>query len=1076
MLFGLLALSGDAHCTAAPKDALIAAELPVSVNARLARRAVNLPIIEGKDIRFHRLSTSDGLSQTRVAEIVQDDQGFIWFGTQYGLNRFDGYKFKVFAHDPKQPDSLGGVYITALFKDRSGVLWIGCGQFLDRFDRRSETFTHFRLDSGDPDDSTLAIQNINQDRFGRLWLSTGKGLYSLDPATARITRYTHNPNDATTIGNSAVIMTGEDRSGTFWVAHSEGMDRFDPGTGTVNLHVFLGESGNGLTFHQDRQGLFWIMYGAEGNLGVFDSTTKTITRYSRIEDEKSRGRWNPITAMIEDKDGTMWFGTGADGLLKFDRGKKRFIRYANHPDDSESLADSRVIALFQDSEGNFWIGLHQAGPSFFSRQSFLFGNPAQQAGQSVVPGLVSVIHEDRDGIVWLGAGNGILRRLDRKNGTSVTFNQTQGTDVLSIAEETPDILWLGTSGDGLVRYDRKAGETKRYKNDPLDQTSLSSNLIDKILISHDRVLWAATWDGLDRFDPATGHFQVFKPQANARGLNLHAIAEDTNGELWLGSNLGLYRFDPTTAEFTNYKNDLLNTRTLSDNRVNSIFFDHSGVMWVGTQNGLDQFDGHSGKFTAYVKEDGLAGNVVSCILEDNRHALWMSTNNGISFLDPSRKHFKSYGTSDGLPGFDLTGWGACAKGSDGEMFFGGFGGSTAFYPDKVSDSSYIPQITLTDFRLFGAEVKLGPNGPLKESISSSSAVSLSYQQNFFSLEFSVLSFRDASANRYRYMLEGLDRHWIEAESDGRIATYTAVPPGTYRFRVQGATRRGTWSAPGVSLQLNIHPPWWSTWWFRLACLFMSATTVWVLYRLRVRQTTERLSIRFEERLTERARIARELHDTLLQSIQGLILRFHNIGKAIPETDPARQLIDKALDRAEDVLAEGRDRVNGLRSSSGSYGDLSNTFSAICDELSQIRNAKFRVVVEGETRELNAIVHDEIGQIGREALTNAFQHAGAEEIEVEISYARRDLRVRVLDDGCGIEPQVLADGEKASHWGLLGMRERARKIGGILEIRSSPKVGTEIELRIPAEHAYRNVPGSHGWSFKRLKQIHFETEV
>ncbi len=1061
MLLGFVVKPAPAKHADAPASSSAKTEVPVVTNAASPERTIKLLIVDGKNIRFHRISTADGLSQTRVANIVQDDEGFVWFGTQYGLNRFDGYKFKIFAHDSKRPDSLGGVYITEVFKDRWGALWVGCDQFLDKFNPQNETFTHYRLDAGDRDGSTINIHNINQDTSGMLWVSTGKGLYRLNPTTGSITRFTHNPHDPTTIGNNDIKNTGQDRSGTFWVAHSDGLDRFDTHTGKVNLHIALGESGVGIIFHQDRFGLFWIVYGNDGNLGVFNPNTKTITKYSRIEDSNSGNRWNPITAMIEDRDGTMWFGTGADGLLKFDRGNMRFIRYTNQPADSETLADNRVTTLFQDREGTIWIGLHQAGPNFFSKQVPLFGSPAQQAGQPIESGLVSVIYKDPRGIVWLGAGGGVLRRIDRKNGTAAIFDYTAGTDVLSIIEHARDVLSLGTSGSGLIRYDERTGQRKIYKNDPSKRKSLSSDMVEKVFIGHDGALWAATWDGLDRFDPLTGQFDIFKPEADYRGLNFHAIAEDANGILWLGSNLGLYRFDPKTATFTNYKNDLRNIQSLSDNRVNSIYFDRSGAMWVGTQNGLDRFDRASGRFATYSKEDGLAGNVVSCILEDNRGALWISTNNGVSSLDSRRKHFKNYGVNDGLPGLDLTGWGACSASSTGEMFFGGFSGATAFYPERLSDNSYVPPVTLTDFRIFGAEVGSGKDSPLKKSITSSSSITLSHWQNFFSLEFAALSFTDALTNRYRYMLDGLDRGWIESGSDARVANYTAVPPGTYVFRVQGATSRSRWSEPGVALQLIVLPPWWSTWWFRLICLVAFALTIFYFYRLRLHQATERLSVRFDERLAERTRIARELHDTLLQSFHGLMLRFQAAQNLLPERPAeARQSLETAIDRASDAITEGRDAIHELRSRGMEASHLVETLTSLGQDLAAHHSTlqkvvTFRVLVEGSPRQL-APIQEDVCRIMREAIANAFRHAHARQIEFDVRYGKRMLRLRVRDDGIGIERNLLGREGRERHWGLPGMRERAQAIGARFEVWSELGKGTEIELAIPAAVAYADL--------------------
>jgi len=315
------------------------------------------------------------------------------------------------------------------------------------------------------------------------------------------------------------------------------------------------------------------------------------------------------------------------------------------------------------------------------------------------------------------------------------------------------------------------------------------------------------------------------------------VEEDRDGALWIGADpSGLQRFDPSTERFTNiYKHDSNNPTSLSNNRVNSVFFDHSGAMWVGTQDGLDKFDRSAGTFKTYYEKDGLSGNVVSCILEDGRGNLWMSTNRGVSKFDSSRQTFKRYSTADGLPGVDLTGFGSCFKSSSGEMFFGGFSGGIAFYPDKVVDTPYVPPVVLSDFRLSDHPVSIGPGSPLEKSISYTHTLRLSHDKNIFSLEFSALSFFNPETNLYRYKLEGLDHQWHEVGSNQRLVTYTTLPTGTYTFLAQGSTNRGAWSEPGLKLTIEILPPWWATWWFRMFCVMAGGAVLGGFYRLHIQQ-------------------------------------------------------------------------------------------------------------------------------------------------------------------------------------------------------------------------------------------------
>src|SRR3984957_9069035 len=1034
-----------------------------SLDSPVDTETITLPVVEGKDIRFSRIASSQGLYQLRVSDLVQDDQGFIWFGTLNGLIRYDGYNFKVFKHDLDRPESLSGVFIYSLFKDRAGTIWVGTDQFLDRFDPLTETFSHYHFDVPDSSGLPTTVNQISQDSSGMLWLSTRKGLFRLDPVTGNTRHFYHDPGDPSSLGDNDIKSTGEDRAGRFWVGTSQTLDEFDRNTGKVKRHVLTGESGIGLWFHEDRFGVFWIVYGPDGSIATFEPKTNKLTRYEFDSQGPESNMKNPAYALLEDHEGTMWFGTAVGGLLKFDREHRRFISYHNLPGDRDSLVDNRVIALFEDREKNIWVGMHDVEPQFFATRPQPFTrltNPSDSRN-SITPGLVGALYEDRQGVLWAGVNRSLVR-IDRKTGLSSRFQPVAGSEVLSIIEDGPDVLWIaGTSP--LLRYNRKTGELRRYTHDRSDPSTLCSGVVQRLLIDHRHILWAATWDGLCRFDPLTQRFTTYKPDPKTRGLNYYAIAEDPQGNLWLGGNLGLHRFDPNTDQFTVYSHNSDDPHSLSDNRVVAIYFDRAGTMWVGTQNGLDKVDPRTRTFAVYNERDGLGGNVVSCILEDERGLLWMSTNKGVSSFDPRTQKFSNYSVADGLPGPDFTGWGACSKSAAGEMFFGGFSGVTAFFPDQVAAdavvaNAFVPPIVLTDFRLFGRPVTFSLGSPLTKAINYTDAITLSHSQNNFSIEFSALSYFNAATNRYRYMLQGLDQEWNEVGSDQRLASYTTLPTGTYTFRVQGASRRGPWSEPGAQLRIQILPPWWATRWFRITCLVLILLLVWSVHRYHLHQLTIQFNVRLEERVIERTRIARELHDSLLQGFQGLIFHLQAVRNLLPgRPSEAVRALDIALERGDKAIAEGRDTVSDLRQSIVGESDIAQALAALVEELAPQSGPgsvpSVGVLVEGEQQELNPVVRDEIYRIAREALRNAFSHAKAQKIEAEITYGDSHFLLHVRDDGNGIDPQVTNQGARAGHWGVPGMRERAKSFGGKLEVWSEVGAGTEVELTVPGAIAY-----------------------
>ncbi len=441
-------------------------------------RTVTLPVVDGKGIRFTRLSTDEGLSQTRVIQIAQDDQGFMWFGSQYGINRYDGYKFKVFKHEPGRTNSLSGVFISSLFKDRSGSLWVGCDEFLNKFDPVTETFTHYRIDTAGAHGETVPVTHISQDHAGMLWLSTLRGLFRFDPSTGQTIRYRHDPNNPFSLSSDEVKQTGEDRAGTFWVVTSEGLDAFDRDTGKVTLHVPLHEHRE-MSFHEDRYGVFWIVHVTGGGLEVFDRKTNTLTHYSFNDGHLSDALPTGVMAMLEDRDGTLWFATLGNGLLKFDRKERKFIRYRHDPTNPDSLGQDDVAALFQDREGNIWAGLHMMAPTRFATRPPLFEKFKNEPGNpnSMIGTMVNSIYEDRQGILWI-ASIDALNRVDRNTG-QYTFYRTVGQGAhprpTSIIGDRSGFLWVGTGGLGLLRYDPKTGRFKKFRHSPTDPFSLSSD-------------------------------------------------------------------------------------------------------------------------------------------------------------------------------------------------------------------------------------------------------------------------------------------------------------------------------------------------------------------------------------------------------------------------------------------------------------------------------------------------------------------------------------------------------------------------------------------------------------------------
>jgi ligand-binding sensor domain-containing protein len=423
-------------------------------NAVISPLPVKMLLTDGRDIRFKKLNGSEGLSQTRVSSAVQDNLGFMWFPTQYGLNRYDSYKFKVFRHEPGNEHSLSCVYIHSLIKDRAGTLWVGCDSVVDKFDPVSETFTHYPIHTEQNTGSAGAVVHMSEDHFGSLWLATPTGLYKLVPSTGSVTRYTHDPSKPWSLSSNLISTMDEDRTGELWVASSGGLDRFDRGTGRVTLHIPLAGFRNEFSFHEDKFGTFWVARASPScPLATFDRQTTTVHCYAVYDGDRATVTM-PVFSMLESRDGTMWFATIGAGVLRYNRTNGTLTRYKNDPADSESLGSNNVLSLYEDREGEIWACMHDVKPNVFAEKPPAFQSFTPQR-RTLGGALVTTIFEDSDRVLWIGTA-GALNRIDRKTGhDDVAPASAAKSDILSIIEDRQGTLVAGTYRDGLQKIDRK---------------------------------------------------------------------------------------------------------------------------------------------------------------------------------------------------------------------------------------------------------------------------------------------------------------------------------------------------------------------------------------------------------------------------------------------------------------------------------------------------------------------------------------------------------------------------------------------------------------------------------------------
>jgi signal transduction histidine kinase/ligand-binding sensor domain-containing protein len=1014
------------------------------------RDVVRLPVDQSKGLAFKTITTADGLSQARVSEIVQDDLGFIWFGTEYGVNRYDGYSFKFYAHDPANPRSAAGTGVSTLFKDRDGFIWIGWANGLDRLDPTTEKYTHYFAKSGDLRNS-ITIAHISQDRQGIIWLATGSGLRRLDPANNSVTEFRHN-TDPSSLPTDNVNWSGEDSLGRFWVGTSKGLSEFDRAHNKV-LRTIPMDDPIRVGMFEDRRGELWITSKRDSGLYLFDPEKNVLTPYSFYK-SGSGPIESGITGIAEGPDGSLWIASSRLGLLRLDREKKHFEHYGNPAEGPNSTTGNDIITLLLDRDNNIWTGLNSGGVNYFGSGLPQFEVFRHLPGDpnSLTRDFVNAALKDRDGTLWIG-NNGGLNRIDGKTGRREIIDLGFG-DVISLAQTADGVIWVGTYARGLTLYDPRKKTIEKFIHDPARPGSISNNEIHRVFVDRHQTVWIATDDGLDRFDPVTRSFITYKLQWDNRfGQNYLSIAEDAYGGLWLGTqNSGLHHFDPVSGklEAVGEKSDLLNG--FSGSWVVSLLTGRLGTLWLGTSDGLKSLDLKTGMHRAYDTRDGMPSNSVSCILEDTRGDIWMSTTKGLSEFVPETATFTNYSMIDELGGNDLTGWGGCSKSPDGEMFFGGFDGAVGFYPKVLKVAPPKTTLALTDIEIDGAEPDIGVGQSLDRAAAYAHNVVLPPGRHSLSVTFAGLNYGNSHGARYRYRLEGFDEAWHISPSSVRQATYAALPPGHYNLHIETASDRSDWQRPGISLAILVLPHWWETWWFSALCLLIFVFVSWWGVRARVQKVTREVTLQIEARNNERMRIADDLHDTLLQGLLGAAMQVSVVEDLLPADAKARPPLNRVSSLLRQLVAEGRNAVGGLRKWDFDSSDLVRAIAAVPGDLQIESAAQFRATVGGDARPLIPAARNEVYLIAREAISNALRHANASMVEVDLEYLTDSFRLKVRDDGCGFTTEAVLE-KKADHFGLSVMRARAERINATLEVSSGAGAGTEITLYAPGRKIY-----------------------
>jgi signal transduction histidine kinase/ligand-binding sensor domain-containing protein len=956
----------------------------------------------------------DGFFKGFITSFAQGADGYLWLGSEFGLLRFDGVRFVTW--QPPAGQSLPDTYIRSLLSARDGTLWIGTRKGMASW--KNGTLTRY------PQLDGHTVNALVEDREGTLWIGSSA------PANGRLCAIRKGTLQCYAedgrLGDG-VYSLYPDRGGAMWAGGVTGLWRLNHGSSTLDRFSSdritienLAEDADGALLFGGRNGIQRVAAGSAAAAYLPGAT-----------------RHADINRLHRDRDGGLWIGTGGQGLMHV-HGERtdQFTR-------ADGLSGDLVNRLFEDREGNIWVATLQGLDRFRE-----FAIPRMSVKQGLSSDETSSVVAADDS-VWVATVGGLNRWKNNhaeRHGALGGRPSRSREAVTSLFRNPGGRLW-GASADGLVDFendrlipvDGLSGSTSiSFVEDAAGDLWFANQNQGLLRVSQNQVLERIPWVRLGHHDNA-----------------LSVIADRKRGGLWLG----FFQGGITHFAEGQIRASYGAAEGLGEGSVRGLQLDEDGTLWAATAGGLNRLK--SGRIAKLTSKNGLPCDAVHWLMKDDLDGVWLYMACGLVRVpradldawaaDPKRiVQTTVFGASDGVVLRSIPGnyTPQVAKASDGRLWFVSGDGVSIVDPRHLPVNRLAPPVSIeaitADRTTYDATAAV--NGSMR----------LPPLVRDLEIDYTALSLVAPEKNQFRYKLEGFDSDWQNA-GNRRQAFYTNLSPGDYRFRVKAANNSGVWNEAGATLDFSIAPAYYQTVWFRTLVVVMIATLLWAAYRYRVRQVALAFDARLQERVNERTRIARDLHDTLLQSFHGLLFRFQAAANMLPAHSEARDALEDTIDRANSAITEARDAVQGLRLSAAANTDLASAIGTLAKELAAVRTGEgvpqLRVDVAGAPRDLAPLVRDEVFWIASEALRNAFRHAQAAWIEVDLYYDAGQFRLRVRDDGRGVSREVIESGGRAGHYGLAGMRERAHLVHGALSVWSELESGTEVELTIPASFAY-----------------------
>lgn len=865
--------------------------------------------------RIVNYGLEDGLSQISINTIIQDSYGFLWIGTQDGLNKFDGYQFTVYRHQPSDPHSLSNSNIQSVIEDSEGNIWAGTQNGLNKYDRKSNQFEIYLHEPDNPESiSHNNIYYVYQDKKGIIWLKTEEGLDRFDPVTGAFRHFRHYNDVFNYISGTNYFSIYEDDEEELWVGSKDGLFMFD--RRKEEFIRYHHKPGDPSTISNDKiKSIFetsedFFLIGTENGLNIFDKDKSVFNTFFVSDVAGTQSRLNNINSISEDDQGTVWIGTGG-GLFTFSPVEGVFSA-AFKKDTQEPFSDLEISAVIEDHSKNMWIGtlgglyMVDLKSKFSLYRIHEFMPEAPRAARfiaSILPG------ENNE--IWLGTWGGGLFRLNRDTGEIVHYSSNSEQRSRTISNDFVHVVYRDTAGriilgtrDGLDIYSEKEKGFIPFCFSAGHEDCLifNSNRIYSIYEDSRQVIWVGSRYGLHSFsgDSLISYYHNPADSTSISSNRVVDIIEGREGYIWIATSDGLSRFNRETGTFTNYRKEPEMGRfSLSNNELTCLHEDSAGNLWIGSVSGLNRFFRNTGSFIVFSELEGLPNNLIYSILEDDSGHLWLSTNQGLARFDPASLDISSYDVADGLQSYEFN-LGAEYKSDSGELFFGGVDGFNAFFPDSVLSNANIPPLVVTSFKVFS------PEGTRNITVLDKDEIILGHVENSISIEFSALDFTRPSKNEYAYKLEGLDDAWVYSGAR-RIASYSRIPPGKYIFRVRGSNSDGVWNERGLELPLVIRTPWWQSAYVYFLYAIIIVLLIYLIILYSTRQL-RRANLGLREKEMATAEITRQKEELSLKNRN--ITDSINYAKRIqlammPKTRHFRQLFPESF-----VYYKPKDIVSG----------------------------------------------------------------------------------------------------------------------------------------------------------------------